>query len=243
MLPSTLSDFIRTFYGYGNPAGPIWLIGMEEGGGESEAEVARRLQVWQSLGCPETADLAEFHRHLGMPQFFSHPTTLQHTWAYLISLLLTSERGTAPDVASVKAYQRDHLGRLNGKTCLLELLPLPSPSTNTWNYGRWTGLVALRSRATYRQTYLPVRIRHLRSMILRHRPKVVAFYGATYRRWYEQVAGCAFTTSSEAGEPVYAKKDDSLYIILKHPAAWGSSQEYIAAGLKIRAWFAQNPNP
>jgi hypothetical protein len=31
--PRLLTDFLDSFYGYGNPQAPLWFIGMEEGGG------------------------------------------------------------------------------------------------------------------------------------------------------------------------------------------------------------------
>jgi hypothetical protein len=38
-----LSHFMQTFYGYGNYQGDYWFIGMEEGGGDTWAEVQQRL--------------------------------------------------------------------------------------------------------------------------------------------------------------------------------------------------------
>lgn len=65
-----LRQFIKTFYGYGNLASRFWFIGMEEGGGNSFAEVQARLSVWMQLGKPELADLRDFHLLIGMPEFF-----------------------------------------------------------------------------------------------------------------------------------------------------------------------------
>lgn len=41
-----LRAWMENFYGYGNPEGPYWLVGMEEGGGGSEADVQARLDTW-----------------------------------------------------------------------------------------------------------------------------------------------------------------------------------------------------
>lgn len=233
MLSATVEDFVHRFYGYGNCSGRFWLIGMEEGGGGSEEEVSRRLQVWDELGRPETADLAEFHRRLGMPQFFREPVSLQHTWAHLIRLILAAN-GAAPTTAEVKAYQRDQLGRENGETCLLELLPLPSPSTGVWNYGIWTGLPYLNNRDVYRQTLLPSRIEHLRLMTAEHHPAVVVFYSVAYRRWFEQIAGCEFSDLDQTGIG-RATCGGTLFLLVKHPAARGVSGRYFTdAGQQIR---------
>jgi hypothetical protein len=233
MLPSSINTFIRNFYGYGNRAGNFWLIGMEEGGGGSEAEIAQRLQVWEALGCPETADLAEFHLRLGMPKLFQEPVALQHTWAHLIRLVLAA-KGEAPDTTAVKEYQRVRLGRQKDESCLLELLPLPSPSTGIWNYGAWTGIPYLENREIYRQTCLPWRIEHLRNLLAEQFPAVVVFYGSAYRRWFEQIAGCALTGMESSGVG-WADRGRTLFLLVKHPAARGvSGQYFVDAGCEIR---------
>ncbi|MBC8136283.1 MAG: hypothetical protein H8F28_10385 [Fibrella sp.] len=38
-------EFCNGFLGYGNLSAPLWFIGMEEGGGKSESEIAARLDA------------------------------------------------------------------------------------------------------------------------------------------------------------------------------------------------------
>lgn len=42
-----LSQFMKTFYGYGTLSAKFWFIGMEEGGGNSFTEVQARLSAWE----------------------------------------------------------------------------------------------------------------------------------------------------------------------------------------------------
>ncbi|MBC8135293.1 MAG: hypothetical protein H8F28_05315 [Fibrella sp.] len=38
-------EFCNGFFAYGNPSDPFWFIGIEEGGGKSESEIAARLDA------------------------------------------------------------------------------------------------------------------------------------------------------------------------------------------------------
>jgi len=46
-----LEAFISGFYGCGNPGARLWFVGMEEGGGGSREQIARRLvsRTWSKL--------------------------------------------------------------------------------------------------------------------------------------------------------------------------------------------------
>jgi hypothetical protein len=117
------------FYGYGNYRGQYWFIGMEEGGGDSFDEISKRLTVWDRRGRYELEDVADYHIELGIDWPFAEKPKLQSTWAKLIRVLLSIE-GRSPTTDEVRLYQQRLWARSTGKVCLLELLPLPSPSTN-----------------------------------------------------------------------------------------------------------------
>jgi len=125
--------FIERFFGYGTWSAPVWFIGMEEGGGASLAEVETRIGTWQARGANELEDLAEFHRAIGVTRHFGERPALQSTWAKLIRVLF-GLRGEAADTERVRSYQATQLGRQGSETALVELLPLPSPSTSHWLY-------------------------------------------------------------------------------------------------------------
>ena len=120
-------DYMHRFLGYGTLEGDCWFIGMEEGGGGSLEEIASRLTAWKQLHRPQLADLRTFHDQIGMEKFFSGQVRLQTTWARLIRLLL-SLRGKSATLGDVRDCQARNWGSLQGDHCLLELLPLPSPS-------------------------------------------------------------------------------------------------------------------
>lgn len=54
-----LLAYMDGFYGYGNYQAPYWFVGMEEGGGDSSADVSSRLKIWNERGRQELEDLHE----------------------------------------------------------------------------------------------------------------------------------------------------------------------------------------
>mgnify|MGYP001055394724 CR=1 FL=1 len=230
-MPEPLNDdllqqFMHTFYGYGDYDAPFWFVGMEEGGSRNAADVNHRLRLWQERGKRELEDLAEWHLAEGPHRHFTGRPPLQRTWKQLMRILLTA-KGQPTDLDALRSYQKNQLGRVGGESCLVELFPLPSPSTGHWLYGDHSALPELRSRKRYRQALAPERIRHLHARILVHRPRAVIFYStnARYRRWWQQVARADFEQAGE--EPLYRARDGTTqFIICKHPVAFGVSNEY-----------------
>jgi hypothetical protein len=218
-----LDEFAHSFYGYGNYGGQFWFIGMEEGGGDSFAEVARRLEAWALRGRREIDDVAEYLAAIGIKHLHNDHPKLQSTWSGLIRILLSSE-GQPPTTEQVREYQRTSLGRLAGNTYLTELFPLPSPSLGHWLYAQHSGLPYLAKRGIYRQHCLTFRSAHLRMRIGEHRPATVVFYGFSYRPYWQAIAGVDFRLESDG---VYTGRNDStLFIMTKHPAATGVTNEY-----------------
>lgn len=129
----TVKAFIEGFFGYGNWAAPIWFVGMEEGGGESVAEIRRRIDAWSSRGQHDLEDLVEYHEAIGVMKHLGERAKLQPTWSKLVHVLL-GIRGDVATPATVREYQTTNWGRRNGASCLIELLPLPSPGISDWIY-------------------------------------------------------------------------------------------------------------
>lgn len=228
-----LEKFMGSFYGYGNYSAGIWFIGMEEGGGGKFGEVRRRLETWQSRGEHELEDVRTYHEALGLDQFFKDPVKLQFTWARLIRLYL-SANGLETDQAAVRDFQKEKLGRHGGDTCLVELMPLPSPGTNRWKYKEWSRLPYLSDREAYMQAILPIRLSHLKSRIAEHRPRWVVLYGKKYKVYWEKIAGKQMAPVPSYGLESCQDKTTG-YLLIQHPAAWGSKNaEFIAAGKFIR---------
>jgi hypothetical protein len=221
-----LDEFAHSFYGYGNYGGQFWFIGMEEGGGASFDEIAKRLEAWALRGRRETDDVAEYLAAIGLTHLHNNHPKLQSTWSGLIRILLSSEgsEGQTPTTEQVREYQRTSLGRLAGNTYLAELFPLPSPSLGHWLYAQHSALPYLVDRRTYRQHCLAFRSAHLREQSGEHRPAVAIFYGLSYRRYWQAIANVDF---KEELDGVYTGCNGStLFIMTRHPAATGVTNEY-----------------
>ena len=141
----------------------------------------------------------------------------------MIRILLSSD-GRTPTTEQVREYQRVSLGRQDGDTCLLELLPLPSPSTGRWLYAQHSHLLYLADREAYKQTRLAPRIAHLRKRINEYKPRAVVFYSFSYREHWQAIAGVDLLQESDG---VYTGRNRStLFIMTRHPAAKGVTSEY-----------------
>lgn len=217
-----LQQFMSTFYGSGNYSGEYWFVGMEEGGGNDLDQVTKRLNAWVELGGTELVDIYEFHNKIDYPQYFRDPVKLQRTWMQQARIVLAS-KGLPSSTPDVRAYQRDILGRKDSETCLLELLPLPSPSTNEWNYALWSKLPFLKERSTYRDYCVPWRAEHIRARIREHNPRFVVFLGQGYCKYWQTIADRNFT---DDGGFWSGNSGGTTYVITKHPAAQGVTNAY-----------------
>jgi hypothetical protein len=219
------------FYGYGRWDAPFWFIGMEEGGGNSSDEIARRLSVWEELKGPELADLHEFHDRLGVTRHSGPTARLQRTWAALTRIALAAE-GRPSRLDDVRRYQGTKLGSGTGQTAIIELLPLPSPSTKHWLYAEST-LPELASRDEYRRALAPHRIAHLRDKLLRHRPQLVVFYGIQYRSYWDSIAQTEVKKLDSLADA--RPTAHPLFVLAPHPASRGvTGEDYEKIGRLVR---------
>ena len=232
LAQSKLTSFMERFFGYGNLSAEIWFVGMEEGGGDSLAEIVRRLEIWDELEKPTVADLFQFHDRLGKLQYFSGAKPkLQATWKMLARYALSSE-GAATDTQSVRSFQAQRLGREDSNTCLLELLPLPSPSTSHWMYSELTNMRELKTRSHYRKVMIPRRIKQIRELIDRNKPKVVVFYGKTYTaHWMEIAGGSCHWHAIDGG--LASESNGVSYEIRPHPAAFGVRKQHFEVSRSV----------
>lgn len=234
-----LEHFMATFYGSGNYSGDYWFIGMEEGGGKTFERVQKRLDTWQELGEPELVDIYDFHLGINYPDYFTNPVKLQQTWKQYTRILLAS-KGEQTNVDNIRAYQRDYLGRKVGETCLLELLPLPSPGLHVWNYSNWSNLPYLSNRDDYETYCLSWRCKHIQYRIRTYKPKLVVFSGKRYNEHWQQIAGNDLKFVDEGGF-LMASSLDSVFVIANHPAAWRVTNAYFEEiGLFVQDLWKRN---
>jgi hypothetical protein len=219
----TIERFMTTFFGYGSWTAPIWFIGMEEGWGSTVAEVTRRLAAWERRGERELEELVEYHRAIGVTRHLDDHAPLQPTWAKMIHVLLAA-RKLPSDVEAVRAFQMRNFGRDDGATCIVELLPLPSPNVRSWLYSEW-GLEHLRDRKTYRQHLIPRRVASIRARVSSYRPTAVVFLGMSYLKHWQEIAG----TPLNVRESVAVADGETIYIAALHPASRGTASSYFRA--------------
>jgi len=168
-------------------------------------------------------DVCRFHEELGMPEYFHEPVKLQQTWAQLCRVFHSSQ-GLPNDIEAVRQFQKDDLGRANDSTCLLELLPLPSPGTNRWFYSKCSEIDILKSREDYMKKMIPLRVEQLKDCIKVHKPKYVIFYGLVYSEYWRAISDIPFQQDSAGFS--WAENRETLFISMKHPVAQGVTNQY-----------------
>jgi hypothetical protein len=217
---ATLERFTTTFFGYGSWAAPIWFVGMEEGGGATVAEVTRRLSVWEERGQRDLEDLVKYHQAIGITKHLSADARIQPTWAKMIHVLLGA-RGLPSNTEQVRSFQAHDLGRNDGDTCILELLPLPSPTVRSWLYAQ-SDVAYLRDRETYQQHLLPLRIERIRARIATYRPRAIVFLGMSYLEHWQEIAGKQLAVR----EDIALARGNTIFIAARHPASRGVTNSY-----------------
>jgi hypothetical protein len=238
-----LDKYIHTYYGTGDYSARYWFVSMENGGGKTFDEVLNQITIWQELNEKELVDGKEFHIRMKIPEFFTDPVKIQRTWMQQARIVLASQ-GMNATLSDVKVYQRDLLGRKNGETCLLELLPLPSPNISAWNYNQWSDLAILRNRVAYSDYCFPWRCAHIRAQIQIYQPRVVVFNSYSYKEKWKQIAGPGVNFIDEAGVKI-GTEGNTLFIITKHPTMRGISNAYFqTVGSLIKTHLQRdNANP
>jgi hypothetical protein len=223
-----IQAFMNSFYGYGNLQSQLWFIGMEEGGGHTLSELELRLEAWRARGQLQADDVRDYHIQIEMGDLFAPDARLQPTWAQLIRTIITAKRqrrqpeGHLPGEVLLD-YQKNYFGRSGANHAVLEFLPLPSPNVRAWCYGagqgtpleRWTDVPFLQSRATYQRCLREVRVRGVRDLIAAHRPRMVVFYGESYRPLWARIAQYRFVR----GDYALSAPDEygTRFALLTHP--------------------------
>lgn len=165
------------FIGYGSISAPVWFLGMEEGGG-GEENLRKRLTFEAIEDCKQA------HAKLGITHFHGDHPRIQRTWRSMCYIML-SLSNQAPTKSAIREYQSAKLGRANGDTLLIELMPIPKPRVSNWEYEKLLPQYA--SRDDYYQSVLPQRTRLLKKLITNHHPQTVIGYGKRFWKEYQQL--------------------------------------------------------
>jgi hypothetical protein len=226
-----IQDFCLGFYGYGNLNSEYWFVGMEEGGQNTIKEFYESyVEKWDGK---ESADFLKDLNKETERMYFSNDAKIQKTWGGIITLLLSIENFPI-NRESIIEYQKTKLGRINGNNLLIELLPLPHRSISDWDY-QSLEIPYFDTRESYCKYYLPKRIEHIKNLLKIHRPKVVVFLGVSefYLESWKKIIG--IEKNDNIIHPYIIRIDTTVFVICKHPAAFGlHSSYYPEIGKSIR---------
>ena len=111
---------------------------------------------------------------MGQPAHHRGERKLQPTWNRMCGIMLDL-KGHPNDTERRRDYQSENLGRECGDTLLLELLPIPSGSIDTWTHSEL--LPGIADRHDYEEKALPRRVCCIRELVREHRPQVVICHG------------------------------------------------------------------
>jgi hypothetical protein len=214
-----IERWMETRLGYGSEAGRAWFLGMEE-----SCHCADELDARLEGGPVE--DLAENLARLGCyPELLDDEPNLQPTWRPLILAWLVATTGRLPTTGEVRGYQRHRWGRRDADHLLVELMPLPSPDTQSW---AWTEALGL-DRPAYIEAWRSRRITYLADRWQRAsaRPRVAVAYGKTYWPFYKQVFGLTgdgeAVVADDAGWARGYLTQEGGIVLAQHPVGYGGS--------------------
>ena len=197
-----VEKYMNSYYGFGNWNSNIWFVGMEEGGGQDEDEVNKRIESWSTTK-KDLIDNKAHHERIGITQFFDRGV-LQKTWMRLIRLKLSIEGKlsgiSSEDTEMIREIQKNSWGRLDSDNALLDLFPLPSPNAKDWFYNEkfnWTEIEYLKNRETYRNELETPRINYLYKKLTKHAPRLVIFYSKEYTSYWNKIVRSDFDTESK----------------------------------------------
>lgn len=239
-----LYNYMHNFFGYGNLKGKFWFVGMEEGGGEKIEEIESKLNKWAASNSGTLLDLYEFHKDIINNKnqkldiyFKNEKSKYQRTWGGLIKVIL-AYKGKSILAKNAKPYQSQKLGRINSENCITEVFPLPSPSTNKFNYNEWTDIPYLKNREAYKNELKEPRTKKLSELIHNNKPKFVIFYSTNqeYQSYWSSISEVDFFSvrkiyfAEKSEKKLFIKmekKNDITYVIMHHPTYPGVTNNYL----------------
>jgi hypothetical protein len=217
-MDEVVREMGRRCYGYGSWEAPYWFIGPEQGQARDENnDLKPRVDAWRRLGGGELNDCRDFHALIGEKRWHQGRPRLQSTWRPLM-LLLMSFLGRPTDNESLRRYQRDEWGTLNGETCVIELSGLAAHSFKIE-----------RDRECFREE----RIRVIRERIHHYMPALVVMYGVSEKRHWEAITGQAFPSES------IVRIGRTIVVFALHPTTHGLTNTYWEQLGAILRQFAQ----
>jgi hypothetical protein len=176
-------DRILGFLGYGNPAAPVWFIGLEEGiAGMSDRDVRHNLKArgqWAPV-----MDLMQSHLSLvqdDAPYDIRRRSSFTQVWTWIAKFTCAIAGVTDwDDLSKAKNYVRDRLGRTDGNEFMTYAMPIPESGLHT---REWTEF--LRDNGGRLNQALARRRLALQALIDHHKPSTVICHGTSQALSYQ----------------------------------------------------------
>jgi hypothetical protein len=185
-LDTTSMERILTFAGYGNPAGPLWFIGKEEGlsqmdSADQDANLIARGRFHQVM------DVQAAHltlREGGKPYDLTKRQSFTQVWVWEAKFARALGGATDwQDVERAKDYIRTRLARADGQTFITNVSPIPEKGGATQR--KWRQYFEDRLPPGMLDALLGQRRRMLRDLISAHQRRLFAMVslGQITARW------------------------------------------------------------
>ncbi len=164
---------IENFVGFGRFDAPVVFVGIEEGLASEEhlsSDLTRR------SGFEPTMDLRKAHEGIADTDKWFGPSKIkcQRTWRPMCDLMLRRGGTLSPTLQTRNEYQALRLGRSNGDTLLMELLPYPHKKNTRWLYARFGRYP---TREAYERAMVPKRKELIRNALAQAKREIVVCYG------------------------------------------------------------------
>lgn len=210
---------LLNFVGYGNLRAPIWFIGIEERGSQ---ESLRYRSTFAKV-----EDLKNAHIRSGKNKEWEE-VELQPTWKRMCWIILALQ-GQEMDNILALDYQSKELGRKNGETMLMELLPIAKKKLNSWGL---EGVVRqFESLSEYKKKVKPIRIKLLRGLLAEYRPRVVVCYGRWWTRHKDIFDNLVF---HKKGNFLVSVKEGRIVILSDHMTMIGRDKSREIANIILK---------
>ncbi|MGH1430029.1 MAG: hypothetical protein ACRBB4_02825 [Neptuniibacter sp.] len=223
--PSDIENYMKSFVGFGDQNAKIWVVGLEQGGGENLAELRQRVSSWKAMGCSEFSDLVQYHESIGEFRWHGRKAKIQPTLGKAIRTILSS-KGEECTTDNVRRFQSEVFGRTSSDTVIAELMPLPSKNVGEWIYSDLDGVHGVSSREEYVSEYQEVRVKLLQQKVLEASPKLVLFLGKSALDSWTKVVNGQFEEKDGA---LWYENRMTKFVVADHPTAFGVKNSYFEA--------------
>lgn len=198
-------EHLLNFIGYGRLDAPVWFLGMEERG--SAKSFPARLKF------KRVEDLKRAHMLTDIREHHIGKRRIQPTWRGMCYLMLSC-RDEETGKESIRNYQSDQLGRSNGDTLLLELLPIPKKKAHEWEYKEI--IPQFENLEDYHAQVMDRRIRDLRGIFKKNHPSVVVCYGRKFWKHYREIFAPESFTRDKDAQFEQTRIGETLVVLCHH---------------------------